>query len=106
MVLGKRPILTASFEQKGHMRLKKGQKWLRFSAHESMTTSPPGFVWRARATMFPGLWVSGEDSYVDGRGAMVLKLLSLVRIGEERGKEMNQSGLLRFLCEVPIIPTF
>jgi len=105
-VLGKRPIVSASFKTVGHMRRGMNPKWLQMSGQESMTTSPPGFIWRGRVSMFPGLWVSGTDSSIEGRGKMVIKLMSLVRIGEEEGDEADQAELMRFLSEVTLIPTF
>ncbi len=90
--------------QKGRIRGSADAAWMELEAEEIYSVSPPAFVWRA---WFPrrGLpVVVGRDEYLGGAGSIVMKLLALVPVAEERGEELRAAGLMRFLNEMLWFP--
>jgi len=74
-VVGKEPIHMVHLRQRGVMRLS------------------------------PLVWFSATDRFSEGHGTMSIKLLSLIPLGNERGPEMDQSTLVRYLGEIAWFPT-
>jgi len=98
-------ISYARLKHNGTFRTKEDQKWMPISGEEYFTTQRPGFVWYATVRPFPLVWIAARDMYFQGQGNIVIKLFSTVRIGESRGKEIDQGTLMRWLAEAPWYPT-
>jgi hypothetical protein len=75
-----------------------------FTAEEQYTTHPPGFIWLAVFQIAPFLTIEGRDAYVDGHGSIDMRLLGLIPVARQRGPEMNQGALLRFVNEIVWFP--
>jgi len=84
----------------GKFRIKPGQKWMPIRGQEYFTVEKPGFVWFGKVPLF-----SAEDVYYNGEGNLRVKLLSLIKIVDAKGKEIDQGELLRWLGEAPWFPT-
>lgn len=106
-MIGKEPIRTARFKQKGMMKLKPEQKkWLSATAIQEVTTTEPSFIWEAKMKFLPFFQVTGRDEFLDGQGKMVIKLASLVPIAKvANNPKVNQSTLQRYLLEMPWYPS-
>jgi hypothetical protein len=104
-VVGRRNIRTVHLTQSGSMRRKPGEKWMPFAAEQWFTTDPPGFVWDARIRFLPLLSFSVTDKFVDGRGRLEAKLLSVFKVADASGPEVDQGELLRYLGEMAWFPT-
>ena len=50
-------------------------------------------------------WVHSVDSYIDGRGNMLIKLNSSITIADAWNIEMDKSGLFRYFSESLFFPT-
>lgn len=104
-VIGKERIRTVRLKQKGLMRMKEGQPWMSAEAEQYFTVDKPGFIWKAKVKMAPLLYFTGRDKYYEGKGQMVIKMLSLYPVVNSTGKEMDQGTLLRYLAEMQWFPT-
>lgn len=104
-VLGKERIRTVRLKQKGAMRLAAGKPWMPAEAEQYFTVAEPGFVWKTRVKMAPLVYFAGRDRYYEGKGNMLIKLLSLITVVDARGKELDQGTLLRYLGETVWFPT-
>jgi hypothetical protein len=104
-VVGKETIRTVRLKQQGFMRQQPGQKWLPMVAEQYFTTTPPAFLWQARMQPFPLVWISATDRFTGGHGNMLIKLLSVITLGDARGPEMGQGELQRYLLEMGWFPT-
>ncbi len=104
-VIGRKRISTVRLRQKALFRLKPNQKPMPLYAKQFFSSDPPGFVWQAKAKMNPLMWVSGSDSYVNGKGRLVMKLWSFIRVVNAYGPKLDQGELLRYLSEVIWFPT-
>ncbi len=104
-VIGKPRHQYVCLIQEGAMRMSPGRKWLPLKAVEYYTTSKPGFVWFGRVNYAPFVGVSAVDSYIDGKGEMLVKLMSLIPVVNQKGDEMKRASLLRYLNEMTWFPT-
>ena len=65
----------------------------------------PGFIWQVKVDMAPLLYFAGKDKYEEGRGHMLIRFLSLVKVADATGKEIDQGAMLRYLAESVWLPT-
>ncbi len=63
-----------------------------------------GFVWEARAAIGP-LWLRVRDDYLDGDGAVDVRLLGVVPLGHESGQDVSMSSRGRLAAESFWVPT-
>jgi len=90
--------------QRGEMQTARGGRWLPFAAEQWFTPTAPGFVWVVEVQAGPGVHLAGRDTYVDGRGAMRIELLSRMPVVDARGPEIDQGALVRYLAEMIWFP--
>ena len=103
-VLGKTIPRTVRLKQVGRIRQDEKSAWMKIEAAEFYSTSPPGFVWKAfmPKTRFP--IALGRDAYADGRGSMLIKMLSLFPMVNAVGSEIDQGSMMRYLNEMTWFP--
>jgi hypothetical protein len=102
------PVINrATITQIGEFRMNPGsEEWLDMKAIQNFTAGNRGFVWSATITMFPPVNIKVIDSYINGKGAMKGKVLSLITVIDEREKkELNKAVLQRYLAESVWFPT-
>lgn len=104
--VGRPAIQSVWVQQKARMKMKPGQKdWYAAEAEQHTTTEPPAFIWSVRLRMMPLLQVRGRDKYVDGHGEMLIKLNALINIVNERGEQLDEGTLQRYLGELVWVPS-
>ncbi len=104
-VVGRETIRTVHLKQQGFMRLQPEQKWLPVVAEQYFTTNPPAFLWRCKIRPLPLVSISATDRFSEGHGNMLVKLWSLITLGDARGSETDQGELQRYLAETVWFPT-
>lgn len=104
-VIGKEKVRTVRLKQKGLIRTKEGQPWMPAEAEQYFTIDKPGFIWQAKIKAAPLLYIVGRDKYYEGKGNMLIKLLSLISVADAKGKELDQGALLRYLAETMWFPS-
>ena len=104
-IIGKEKVRTVRLKQKGFLRMGEGQKWMPFEAEQYHTTDSPAFIWHATVKPFPLLSIKARDMFYEGKGNMLIKLLSLINIADASGPEMDQGTLVRYLNEIMWFPT-
>ncbi len=104
-VIGKEFTQTVHLKQKGEMRTAPDGKWMPFKAEQYFTTQKPGFIWLADVEAAPGIYLAARDKYEDGKGHMLIKLLTLFPVADAKGKEINQSAMVRYLAEIIWFPS-
>jgi hypothetical protein len=98
-------ISYARLKHDGFFRTNENQKWMPITGEEYFTTQPPGFVWVGTVKPFPVVWITARDTYFRGTGNILIKLFSIITLGDARGKEIDQGTLTRWLAEAPWYPT-
>lgn len=104
-IVGKEFVRTVYLKQKGEMRTTPDGKWMPVQAEQYFTVENPGFLWIADVRAAPFVHLIGRDKYEDGRGHMLIKLLSLFPVADAKGKETDQGTLLRYLAEIVWFPS-
>ncbi len=104
-VVGQQRKVTAHILHAGEFRMKPKQKWFSIQGNYKFNLEEPSFTWHAVIKLFPLIFVSVKDEYNNGIGRSLVKLLSLFTIGDQTGKEINESSLGRLLIEFIMIPT-
>ena len=102
---GQEYIRFVRLKQVGEFRMKENQSWMPIKAEQYFTTEDPAFIWRVKFTMAPFIWIDGRDMYYQGKGIMLIKILSTITVANATGREMDISSLIRFLAEAPWFPT-
>lgn len=102
---GQEHIKFVRLKQVGKFRMKENQSWMPIKAEQYFTTEDPAFIWRVKLAMVPFIWIKGRDMYYQGRGNMLIELLSTITVADSAGSEMEISSLIRFLSEAPWFPT-
>jgi hypothetical protein len=97
-------IRTARLEHEGYFRTSPEQDWLMIEGKQYFTTATPGFVWNARVRPMPLFWISARDRLIEGRGNMLVILLSTFAIADASGPEIDQGSRLRWLAEAAWFP--
>lgn len=104
-IIGKEKTRTVRLKEKGFFRQKEGQKWTPFQAEQYYTTNPPAFIWFGAINIAPLLSITARDMYFEGKGNMLIKLLSTLTVADAKGREMDEATLMRYLDEMMWFPT-
>ena len=104
-IIGKSFVRTVRLEQEGTMYLGPKQGWVPLQAEEHYTVQPPGFVWDSTIHKGPLPMARGRDMYASGEGRMLIKAGSLFTVVDDKGPEMDQGSLMRYLSEMIWFPT-
>ena len=103
-VVGKRMPRTIRLKQQGQMRIAPDKDEVQATAQQYFRVDEPEFIWRVRLRMMRVLPISGRDTYLDGRGHMLIKVGSLVPVVDAADEKIDQGALLRFLGEIVWFP--
>jgi hypothetical protein len=103
-VIGREKVKTVHLKQKGRMRNKPDAKWMNLEADQYITTSVPGFIWKASIDAGYLITIVGRDKYANGHGNMLIKAMSMIPIANGTGKEIDQGTMLRYLAEISWFP--
>lgn len=97
-VLGKPRVRCVKVRQTGLMRTSPTQKWMPVEAVQYTTLAGPlSRTWYARVRTGPINLLTGYDSYDNGAGHMLMRLLSIFPVVDARGPEMDLSALIIFI---------
>ena len=104
-VVGQEKISAVRLKQEGKMKSTPQGNWMATRAEQYFTVDEPEFIWQVKVKMAPLLHLLGRDKYKAGSGNMLIKLLGLITVVDESGKEIDQGTLLRYLGEMVWFPT-
>ncbi len=95
-------VARAQLKQTGQMRF--NNRWISVEADQYYTVEPANFIWLAKMKIGP-VWIAARDRYQSGKGNMLIKILSAVPLFNSLGPEIDHASLLRYLSELPWLPT-
>jgi hypothetical protein len=100
---GQPMIAAATIAMTGTMNMSAtAEQWKPFTSRQQVVTRKPGFLWDAQVTMFPGLPVHVEDSYIAGQGRLIAKVFGLFTVAESHGGgEIARGEFMRYFAESP-----
>jgi hypothetical protein len=102
--VGKPGMKVAVLKQRGALRAAADQPWMPFEAEQAYAMEPPGFVWMANAQFKPLVPLLARDTFIDGKGNMLIRLLGLITVADGKGPEMDQGAGLRHWGEIIAFP--
>lgn len=103
-MLGKTIPRTVRLRQVGRIRQDEKSAWMKLEAVEWYSTTPPGFVWKVFVPNRRFPLALGRDAYLDGRGSLLVKMLSLFPMAKAAGSEIDQASMMRYLNEMVWFP--
>lgn len=99
-------VTFVRLRQTGEMKIKPDGNWMDFSAVQYFDVNNPSFVWKVDVRMMPLISLTGRDKLQDGQGGMLIKLLSLVNVvNEKHNPQINTGTLIRYLGEICWFPS-
>ncbi|MGV3539708.1 MAG: DUF6544 family protein, partial [Rufibacter sp.] len=104
-IVGKQRLYSAYLTQQGRLRTSAGGNWMPVQAEQYFTIDTPGFLWIANVEAAPLVHLAGRDKFYQGKGHMLIKLLSLYPVANAMGKEIDQGTLLRYMAEMVWFPS-
>ena len=75
----------------------------RFTAVQHLAVDRVAFAWRARFPIVPPFAINVTDSYADGDGRLVVRMLGRT-LQREQGPDMAVGEAMRYLAELPWVP--
>lgn len=103
-VLGRPPVQAVRLRQHGLLRGTEHGAFMAVQASQYFRVDPPGFVWCADVTMMRALPLSGRDSYLHGKGKMLISLAGLIPLVDVANAKISEGTLQRFLAELVWFP--
>ncbi|WP_423189799.1 DUF6544 family protein [Alkalibacterium sp. f15] len=104
-IIGKETIVSGRLKQQAEMRMDAEGQWMSVKAEQYFTSEKPGFVWNASIKAAPFIHIAGRDKYLNGKGSMLIKPMSLFTVADSKGEEIDQGTLLRYLAETVWFPS-
>ncbi|KJS06924.1 MAG: hypothetical protein VR77_03060 [Flavobacteriales bacterium BRH_c54] len=106
-IIGKKFISNVHLVQELKLKMNLEQtSWNNGTAEQYFTIQPPAFNWNINTEMNSILSVVGRDKFEDGKGEMIIKLLSLIPVANAKNHEkVNQATLQRYLAEIVWFPS-
>lgn len=104
-IVGRQAAHSVRLTQKGMMRSKPGQAtWMEVLAEQYITIDAPAFIWKADIKMIGLPVISARDRFIDGRGRMTIKLLSLITMADVADEKIDQAAMQRYMVEMVWYP--
>ena len=100
-IVGRRAPHSMYLTQNGMMRSSpKQDRWMRVEAQQHITINEPAFIWKADIKMFGVPVIAARDRFVQGRGRMTIKPMSLITMDDASGGKIDQAAMQRYLVEM------
>lgn len=105
-IISKQWISNVYLAQDLQLKMKPEQtSWNNGTAEQYFTIQPPAFNWNINTEM-NSIFVVGRDKFVEGKGEMIIKLLSVIPVANAKSNEkINQGTLQRYLAEIVWFPS-
>lgn len=106
-MIGGQEIRHVRLKQNFNLKLQPDQKeWYSGTAFQKVWTKEPAFIWTLDLQMMSVIQVAGRDRFANGKGAMLIKMLSLVPMANEQDNpRIDQGALQRYLAEMLWYPS-
>jgi len=92
-------------EQSAEFKTDIMSDWMPIIATQYFTTEEPNFLWYSEMQTSRFFWVNAIDSYLNGKGNMLIKFNSSITVADSWGIELDKSGLFRYISEAVLFPT-
>jgi hypothetical protein len=104
--LCKKRISAVHLFHSGQFKPGANRPWMRIHGEYFITTKKPSFFWYGKVNVMPGISLVALDSYADRRGRMLVKLMSVFPVVDDRTPQVTASAFGRCVAEFTMAPTF
>jgi hypothetical protein len=105
-IVGKNRLSSVKVFHSGTFKPGPDKKFMPIKGEYLLTTRKPSFVWYGRVSLIPGLTFSALDSYIGGKGGMIVKVMGLIKVVDEKGESIDKSAFGRCIAEMCMSPSF
>jgi len=89
----------------GKLKTDENSEWKNLIVEQYYSIAKPGYVWNSKLEMNRFVWARAIESYSSGKGNILIKLFSSIKISDAFGNPVDQSCLTRYLIESVFFPT-
>jgi hypothetical protein len=104
--VGKKRISAVHLLHSGRFKPGANRPWMQTRGEYFITTKKPSFIWYGKVNLVPGISLVALDSYAEGRGRMLVKLLSVFPVVDDASPQVSASAFGRAVAELMAAPTF
>lgn len=101
---GRRYISFVRLKHAGFFRPSQSSEWMNITGEEYFSVKDPGYVWYAEIRPAPYVWIAARDYYLDGKGNVLVKLVSGINMVDSKGNETDQGAMVRLIGEMSWLP--
>lgn len=94
-----------TIKQSAEFKTDINSEWMHLEATQYFTSGEPNFLWDSEMQTSKLFWVNAIDSYINGKGNMLIKINSSITVADSWGVELDKSGLFRYISEAVLFPT-
>lgn len=94
-----------TLQQTAQFKTDVNADWMPITATQYFTTEKTNFLWYSEMKTSKFFWVNAIDSYINGKGNMLIKFNSSVTVADSWGLELDKSGIFRYISEAVLFPT-
>jgi hypothetical protein len=98
------PVGCVHIRHTGKIRYGKTGRWMEIRGESIFSLATPGFVWHAKITYFPGIWIEAFDYYAHREAGMNLNLFPVFPLTTIYDGAIKTSSLFRYLASAPLYP--
>jgi hypothetical protein len=102
---GKKRISSVHLTHGGTFLASEKIGWRPIKGEYFLTAIKPSFNWYGKISAGPGVNVTGWDSYFEGKGAMRVRLQSIVSVDNKTDDKTDISSFGRLVSEMVMMPT-
>ena len=104
--VGRKRISAVHLLHSGRFKPGPNRPWMQTRGEYFITTKKPSFIWYGKVNLVPGISLVALDSYAEGKGRMLVKLMSIFPVVDDASPQVSASAFGRAVAELTIAPTF
>lgn len=105
-LVGMKRISFARIFHSGEFKPGKDKKFIPAKGEYLISTRKPSFIWYGKISMFPGLFFTARDYYLEGKGNMLVKILGTFPVVDAKSDIVDKSAFGRCVAEMALAPSF
>lgn len=105
--IGKEKINSAQIDWKSaYLKMSPKKKWKKIECYQYNSVFEPTRIVYMKSTTLGFFSFEGRDTFNNGKGNMLIKLMKRFTVGDTLGAEMDASALVTILAEVFLLPNY
>jgi len=104
--VGRKRISAVHLHHSGRFKPGPNRPWMQTRGEYFITTKKPSFIWYGKVNLLPGISLVALDSYAEGKGRMLVKLMSIFTVVHDASPQVSASAFGRAVAELTMASTF